>query len=330
MTTVGIIGAGRVGSAVAGALAARGHPIVGVADSDAEAARRLATSLRTVPSEAGHLAGTAELTLLTVPDDSIGALAAELAPPVAAAGATDSSLRSLVHCSGALDLSPLGPMAAAGWTVGSWHPLQAFPSSRTPVAEGITWAITADPPLRDVLIGLTQDLDGHPRILAPEARRQYHAAAVLASNYVVTLASHAADLLTGCGLSREEALDALIPLMRTTIDGLADARLPGGLTGPLVRGDVGTVAGHLAAIADRPSTAQLYRSLGRATEPILAERGLSAPLLERIRLVLNTPGGPPETTTGALATALPDIRTDDDREVPPRVVTHAGHQRADQ
>lgn len=297
MTTVAIIGAGRVGSAVATALAARGHPVAGVADTDPQAARRVASQLGTRVADPADLAGDAELTLLTVPDDSVGGATAALATRVGAP--SRATAPGLVHCSGALDLAPLEPLAARGWAVGSWHPLQAFPSPRTPVAEGITWAVTAGPPLQDLLVELTEDLGGRPRFLAPEARRRYHAAAVLASNYLVTLVSHAADLLAGCGFSRHQALEALVPLMRTSIDGLAGAGLPGGLTGPLVRGDVGTVAGHLEAIADRPVTAELYRALGLATEPILVERGLAEPVLERIRLVLNITGEAPAPSAGA-------------------------------
>lgn len=259
-----ILGRGRVGTALGTALDA--------ADIDA----RL-TSGRTIPPPA-------DLVVLCVPDDAIAQTATRLADQVLPATA-------FVHCSGALDLTALQPLADAGHQVGAWHPLQAFATVGTPLQSGITWGITADVPLRTALVELTHRLGGKPLPLAASDRTRYHAAAVLAANYSVTLIAHAAGLLAECGLDRDEALSALLPLMRSTLDGLAANGLPHGLTGPAVRGDVGTIERHLAALGSG-ATADLYRAAGLATLGLVAERGLDPDRIAALKALLTQP--PPD------------------------------------
>lgn len=199
--------------------------------------------------------------------------------------------RIVVHCSGARDEGPLQPLADAGWVVGCWHPLQAFPTSGTSVEPGITWAITGGYDVTRVLMTLTEALGGEPLVLPAAAKARYHAAATLASNYCVTLMAHAARLLGDVGMSPEAASQALLALLRTTLSGVAQAGLPGGLTGPLVRGDFGTVRSHLDELGDRPDTLALYRAAGRATVCLLADRGLPPTVVaEAARLMGAEPG----------------------------------------
>ncbi len=270
---VGILGAGRVGSALARALRDAGVELVGVGSRSPDAARRLAAEVASPRLGGEELLRRADLLLLTVGDDALAPLAAELA--AAPLGAVEPAPAAVAHCSGALGLQVLGPLAARGHAVGCLHPLQAIATTATPLRPGLTFAVTADGPLRSVLVGLARRLQAHPLVLPDEAKTRYHAAAALAANYTVTLTAHAAALLQDCGLSRTQALTALIPLLYSTIDGLAEAGLPDGLTGPLARGDVGTVARHLAELADRPDVAALYRAAAVATLPLLADRGLS-------------------------------------------------------
>ena len=262
MRSVAVLGTGRVAHALATALTAHG--------------------LEVTPLSARHpdraLALAADLTVLAVSDDAIGPVAAGLAEEVAGSGEG----RGVVHCSGALDRTPLAPLADRGWLTGGWHPMQAFATPDSPVLAGVAWGITADEVLTARLVELTSILGGRPLQLRAEDRARYHAAAAIASNYTDVLVHHAALLLQDCGLDRDEALRALLPLVRTSLDGLELAGLPAGLTGPLSRGDVGTVRRHLEALADRPETERLYREAGLATMPLLRERGLDPAIREAL------------------------------------------------
>lgn len=228
------------------------------------------------------------LVVLAVPDDVIADVARSLAEawrrPQAVArdgvdsprqGAREPSLPDVVHCSGALDAQPLSALASLGCRVGAWHPLQAFPDRGTSLQPGVTWAVTAEDALAADLEAVTRSLGGVPRRLPAAAKTRYHAAAALSANYTVTLLWHASQLLHSCGFTEEEALDALLPLLRSTLDGVESARLPQGLTGPLVRGDLGTLGRHLTELAASPEVLEVYRALGRATLPILHARGIS-------------------------------------------------------
>jgi predicted short-subunit dehydrogenase-like oxidoreductase (DUF2520 family) len=125
---------------------------------------------------------------------------------------------------------------------------------------------------------MAHEIGGRPFDLEGSARGLYHAAAVLASNYTVVLAALAADLLGHTGLDPDAALPALMPLLESTMANLGRAGLPGALTGPLARGDAGTVMRHLAAL-DRttPEIAEVYRALGVAALPLVEARGEITP-----------------------------------------------------
>lgn len=271
MITVAVLGTGKVGSALSRALASGGLDVVQLSSRGTDRAG----------------ARAADLVVLAVGDDAIGPVADDLAAEWGPAETARD--HGVVHCSGALDRTPLEPLARNGWRTGAWHPMQAFASPDSPVLPGVTWGTTADPALLPLLHDLTTALAGHLLLLRAEDRPRYHAAAAIASNYTDVLVHHAALLLEDCGLAREEALHALLPLVRTSLDGLERAGLPDGLTGPLARGDLGTVRRHLAALADRPVTARLYREAGLAAEPLLAERGMDGPTRQAIDSVLRNP-----------------------------------------
>lgn len=300
---VGIVGAGRVACALAHGLAAAGLGVTAVASRGGATAHDLAAAVGARACSAVEALRDVDLLLLAVPDDALPGLAAALA--AGAADAAPGARRpAVVHCSGAVSVGALAPLAQAGHAVGALHLLQAFPTRSTPVRAGIAAAITAQPPLRQALVALARRLGAAPLLLADEDRARYHVAAVLASNLQVTLLAHAADLLGPCGLTRAAALDVLLELSRSALDGLAAVGLPDGLTGPLVRGDVGTIAAHLAVLDGAgggdpapTATADLYRAGSLATLPLLAERGVPAVTLAALTAAL---GGrqPPEAPVG--------------------------------
>lgn len=290
-----VVGAGSVGSALSRALRDAGMPVALVSGRDLAATgvhlaragpRRLlvlAVPDRAVESVAADLAGP-------VAADLAGPVAAVLAGPVTSAGSPPPGTPwAVVHCSGALGLDVLDPLAALGCSTGCWHPLQAFPTPSTAVERGITWAVTATEPLAGTLAELTGLVGGIPLRLAESDKVRYHAAAALAANYTVTLAAHATALLGDCGLAPEAGLRAVLPLLRTTLAGLDRVGLPDGLTGPLARGDLGTVTRHLDVLAAYPDTLALYRAAGRATLTLLARRGMPADDVERARALLAEP-----------------------------------------
>ena len=226
---------------------------------------------------------------LTVPDDAIAGLARELA----AAGEVPRSV-AFVHCSGALGLGPLGPLGARHST-GSFHPLQSFPEPRAPEAfRGSVVAIeaTSEALLRR-LSRLARDLGARPRRVDEADRVAYHAAAVLASNYLVALAWEAVDLLGKIGWSEREATDGLVPLMEGVLAEVARRGPSAALTGPIRRGDADTISRHLAALAKLGSSAppgrrtqHLYRMLGQIALEIARSEGLDPAAAERVNRAL--------------------------------------------
>lgn len=271
MNSVGFVGAGRAGGALAPALAAAGWPVVAVASRTPAAAAALAARLpeaRAV-SDAQGVADLADIVFLTVPDTAIA--------PVASAVAWRRG-QAVIHTSGADSLAPLAPAARAGALVGCLHPLQTFAGEPDPdplrVFKGITCALEGDPALLPTLEALTLALGARPLVLPAEARAAYHAAAVIAANYVVTLLHLAADLWTSFGVSEEVAVEALLPLVRRAVDNVADQGTRRALTGPIARGDAATVEKHLTALRTaRPDTIDPYAALARATLALAGKGG---------------------------------------------------------
>ena len=295
LPTVGFVGAGKGGQTLAAAMAAAGVRVVAVASRARASAERLA-ALAGVPPEgicdhAGQVPGRAELTFLTVPDDAIAGAVAQ----ITAAGGWRAG-HAVAHCSGALPSAVLADAAAAGCRVASFHPLQTFAAVPPDVATavravaGVMFGLEGDPALRPVLEALVGRLGGQALWVRAEDKPLYHAAAVLASNYTVTLVGLGAALLESCGLPHDTAVAALLPLLRGTLTNLAALGVPAALTGPLVRGDVGTLARHLEQLDARaPPIATVYRALGQAALPYARARALAPPeILDAAAALLNS------------------------------------------
>lgn len=291
---VAIYGTGRLAGSLARALTGSpGVRFVGIAGRARARAESLAAAVG-VPARAPEELPTAtDLLLIAVSDAAIEGVARSLATVLRDGGDGTSGAvatprpRWVAHCSGALGPDPLEPLATLGWAAATWHPLQAFPTPGTPVAPGTTWTITTDDAALDgALRRLTDALGGVPHALATVDRAAYHAAAVLAANYPAGLIAHAVEVLTGCGFAPAEALEAVLPLARSALQGLTAAGVPGGLTGPVVRGDVATITSHLRALDDRPVTRDLYRAAGLGILPFAQARGLDGGTITRLRAAL--------------------------------------------
>jgi predicted short-subunit dehydrogenase-like oxidoreductase (DUF2520 family) len=260
---VGVIGAGRVGAVLGGALARAGHEIVAVS-AVSEASRDRAESF--LPDadvvDAEEVCRRAGFVLLAVPDDAL----AELVKGLAAVGAFQRG-QLLAHVSGRHGLAVLAP--AQGTLPMALHPAQTFTGTSLDLdrLSGVAWGVTAPEELRPIAEALVLEMGGEPVWVRDEDRALWHASLSYAANHLVTLVASAEDLLRRAGA--EDPARVLQPLLTAALDG-ALRRGDAQITGPVSRGDAGTVAAHLAALPDdvRPT----YLALARLT----ADRALAS------------------------------------------------------
>ncbi|MDO8670328.1 MAG: DUF2520 domain-containing protein [Dehalococcoidia bacterium] len=269
MLRVGFIGAGTVGTAMAISLSRRGYGVVAVSSRSRSSAERLAARLEGCEAYADGqcVVEAAELVFVTTPDSAIGPVVSQCAWRAG---------KSVVHCSGADSLDVLEAARKSGASVGALHPLQTFASVEEAIENlpGSTFALEAEGLLLGTLEAMAKDLGGTCVRLGPGDKVLYHAAAVLTSNYMVALVSMATDLWKQFGVSTSEATDALLPLIRGTVNNITKVGLPNCLTGPIARGDLGTIEKHIKALAERaPGLLDAYRLLGLQTVPIALAKG---------------------------------------------------------
>lgn len=229
-----------------------------------------------IPAFVRRHASAVDLYILCVPDAALAEVAVELAT------ALPSSDRrvAVVHTSGATSTAVLQVCADRGCSTLSFHPLQTFsdPALGADRLRGTTIAITPGPGTDETAawrLGerVARAIGALPVRVTEEHRVLYHAAATMASNYLVTLCHVAEDLLCRAGFPRDAALPALLPLVRGAVDNLDRRGSVAALTGPLSRGDTVTVTAHLAALADEaPAMRTLYRDLGLSTLDIVRTR----------------------------------------------------------
>lgn len=266
---IGFIGAGTVGTALAVRLAGAGYPVLAVSSRSRHSAERLAEVVKgcLVYPDAQSLADAVDLAFITTPDDAIGLVASQVRWRAG---------QGVIHCSGADSTDILEPARRAGAQVGAFHPLQTFASVAHAIDNipGSTFALEGEPPLLNTLREMALALQGNPVELKPGDKVLYHAAAVIACNYMVTLVKLATDLWSTFGVAAPEATQALLPLLQGTVNNIGKVGLPTCLTGPIARGDLGTIAKHLVALeAKAPQIAAIYRQLGLATVPVALGKG---------------------------------------------------------
>jgi predicted short-subunit dehydrogenase-like oxidoreductase (DUF2520 family) len=207
------------------------------------------------------------MVFITTPDDVIAQVCSEV---------HWHKGQSVLHCSGAHSVDILEPAKKLGAAVGSFHPLQTFADAARAIGNlpGSTFGLEAEEPLLSTLKELTSLLDGSWVELKPGDKVLYHAAAVFACNYLVTLVKLALDLWKDFGVSSQEATRALLPLLRGTLNNIDSIGLPNCLTGPVARGDLGTIERHLKALdAEHSSLLTTYEELGLQTIPIAVAKG---------------------------------------------------------
>ena len=298
--SVSVIGTGRLGTALAVALAAQGYEIRSLVARRIGSARKAATLVdeaapalsKTAPVQHSsavaankpnastadqiRLLPQADLFLISVPDDQIATVAAQLSKlqlrrkPVA------------LHTSGALSSDVLSPLAAQGWSVGSVHPLISIPDANAPL-RGAFWSVEGDQRAVRVAKMLVRDLEGTSFSIRAADKALYHAAAVMTSGSVTALFDVALEMLVAAGLTRRTARRVLQPLLVSTVQNLETKDTRDALTGTFSRGDVETVKRHLASLKQHnlADALELYCSLGKRSLKIAKKRTEITRILDR-------------------------------------------------
>lgn len=257
---VAVIGPGRVGTTLAAALTRAGHRIVAVSGGGDAGLERFTSRLAGVrveqdPADASRRAG---LVLVTTPDDVLADVVTRIA---VADGFRDGQF--VVHTAGSHGLAVLERARLGGAHVAACHPAQTFPSGPPDpdAIVGTAWAVTASGDDRTWARDLVEQLGGTPHDVPDDVRPLYHAALVVASNAVGAAVAVARQLLLGARVDEPGAF--LGPLVHASVENVI-GRGASALTGPVVRGDAGTVAGHLQRLAvDAPHLAEAYRHLSQ-------------------------------------------------------------------
>ncbi|RSM66927.1 DUF2520 domain-containing protein [Amycolatopsis sp. WAC 01376] len=291
---VGVVSAGRVGSVVGAALSRAGHTVVGASGLSNASVRRAEQLLPDVPLlPPDEVARRADLVLLALPDDALAGMVRGLV--------ATGSLRPgqiVVHTSGAHGIDVLAPAAETGALPLALHPVMTFTGRAEDLDRlaacsiGVT-ATEGDEAAWNVGEALTVEMGAEPVRVPDEARALYHAALAHGANHLMTLVADCAELLREAGIAQPERLVA--PLLSAALDNVL-RHGDRALTGPVARGDLGTVRKHLAVLAERgPDVAPSYRALARRT----LARGDAAGLLDasaaaELTELLSDPADPAE------------------------------------
>ncbi|OAT80693.1 Rossmann-like and DUF2520 domain-containing protein [Desulfotomaculum copahuensis] len=268
---IAVVGCGKVGGALALLLKERGYPAAAVASKTPASAEKLAGALGCPAATVDGAVRAAELVFITTPDREIA--------PVSAGIAARGGFRPgqvVAHTSGAHAADELEGVRAAGALALSIHPLQSFADVRGAMENlpGSWFALEGDEDAMPLARQVVADLNGHAFYVKAADKPLYHAAACIASNFLVSLMHLATGLYGQFGLSRTQAFQALLPLVQGTINNIARSGPTAALTGPIARGDLPTVAGHLPALEQVGDTeAVLYRLLGLYTVGVALEKG---------------------------------------------------------
>lgn len=278
---MGIVGAGKVGAVLGAALSRAGHDIVAVSAVSDASIQRAETLLpgvpiRTVP----EVVDAAELVILAIPDDAL----ADLAAGLSSTGAWHAG-QIVAHTSGRHGAAVLDPVRRHQAFPLAMHPAMTFTGTAMDVErlQDCCFGVTAEERILPIATALVLDIGAEPVPIAEEDRIAYHCALAHGSNYLVTLTAQAMQVLDHAGV--DQPAHVLRPLLSAALDNALRLR-DAALTGPVARGDVGTVQSHIEVLRDRvPDVLTTYVALGKATAARAVEDGrlrpdLAGPLLD--------------------------------------------------
>jgi predicted short-subunit dehydrogenase-like oxidoreductase (DUF2520 family) len=285
---VSIIGTGRLGTALAIALAGKGYSIGSLVARQRESARR-AAALLDVPTRVLALKQLAdypppELLLIATPDDQIASVTAGLKE--VEWGRKQKPV--VLHTSGALSAAVLAPLTERDWSIGSIHPLISISDARAGARlfPGAYWCIEGDKRAVRIAKSLVRDLDGKSFSITSSKKPLYHAAAVMASGNVIALFDIALEMLGQCGVARKQAQRILLPLLASAVNSLEERDPVQALTGSFARGDVETVKRHLDALRSNKEALDLYRLLGQRSLKLAEKNKLDPKLVRRLTRII--------------------------------------------
>lgn len=275
--SISLIGAGAAGSALLIALQRKGYPIAAISSRTAESAARCAELVGAPYASTDNTAACAagDIIIIATPDSRIRPVCEEISEEH---GFKPGQL--VLHLSGAVTSDALATAAKLGADTCAMHPMQtlAQPVEGARLLETACYCLEGGVPGVARARQLAERLSGRVLTIDKAGKALYHAALCVASNYLVVLEKMAVEMLATAGIDRKDALPALMPLIRGAADNLADCGLPDALTGPISRGDAGTVEKHLQVIGEKQrGYLRLYRDLGREALSIARERGKIEP-----------------------------------------------------
>jgi len=260
-----IVGCGKVGTILAKQMKSSGYQLIGLASRSLSSAQKAADETKTklfsdIPWE---VTTAADIVFITTPDGIIQEASRKIAENN---GFKQNAV--VLHCSGALPSTILAPAKTCGASIGSMHPLQSFASSEsdTNPFKGIIAAIEGEENAIHIARQIAADLGSISLTIKTDGKTLYHAAAVVASNYLVALQDLAFKLLQISGIPEKSAFQVLGPLISGTLSNIEKVGTVKALTGPIVRGDSETVKKHVDEIGSMaPELLTLYRTKGRHT-----------------------------------------------------------------
>ena len=280
--TVSIVGAGRVGRALGRRLHELGWHVGGVASRSVSTARAAVRAIGAGQplDSATHQILNSRVVLITTPDGAIESVAKNLAH----LGGKEWSGKVVLHTSGSLDSCVLRPLAHLGAATGSMHPMQTFSNQNVPDLAKCIFGIDGSAAALQVARKMIHQMGGVAVRLSGANKAAYHAAGSFACVYVLALMEAATRLLMTQGFKRRQAMRALLPLTRQTLDNFESVGSLAAWTGPLSRGDFSTVERHVKALADfEPGYLEAYKTLSRLTAEVLAAQpGAMAKDLDRV------------------------------------------------
>lgn len=278
--SIGIIGAGRLGASLTVALETAGYEITAVGSKTKSSALHIVEQLQGDPHALTPEEATdaCDFVFLTVPDSEIGPQASALPWRPG---------QTVVHCSGVVGVEVLEAAVESGAQTGCFHPIQSFPSRTGDPQrfQDIVCGIEGSEQVTSVLKSIAEALGATVVHLDGVNRGRYHAASVFVSNYIVALVTAAQRTWELSGLPPETARSALVPLIRGTTESVSERPAAEALTGPIARGDVGTVELHLTALSPDPDLSDLYRLLG--TELLRINLNHNSDVTEQLRTLLS-------------------------------------------
>jgi predicted short-subunit dehydrogenase-like oxidoreductase (DUF2520 family) len=267
-----IIGAGIVGTAIGHLLRRKGYCIVAVAGRSMKSLKKAqAYTGGMVMTDVAEAAKAADTIFLTTNDDQIKDVCLQIAE-------RDGFQKgdAVFHMSGALSTEILRPARDAGAGIGCIHPLQSFADIEGAIENlpGSTFGLTAEESLLPLARQLVEALNGEAILIEDKDKPVYHAGACIACNYLVALVHYTQELYRVLGIQPETAIKALWPLITGTLANIERKGTAAALTGPIARGDLGTIKRHLEALGSiSPGEADLYRELGKYTIKVARQKG---------------------------------------------------------